>query len=153
LELALITLRRPSVQSYVEISLFPLDETLLPSAANNTFRNYRVRDSLQNEVLNEEGCGANNPDCSDTVYGCGHSRGAGARRYLGSVFRPQCPKVYILSFRTHDDRRPSKFIVLADNMKSAIKLAWEHGGSDFRFRFDKSTAEAEQMKEGALRVL
>jgi hypothetical protein len=37
--------------------------------------------------------------------------------------------VYIVSFRTHDDRRPSKFIVLADNMKSAIKKAWEHGGA------------------------
>jgi hypothetical protein len=30
-------------------------------------------------------------------------------------------KVYIVSFRSSDDRRPSKFIVLADNMKSAIK--------------------------------
>ena len=29
-------------------------------------------------------------------------------------------------------RRPSKFIVLADNMKSAIKMAWDHGGADFR---------------------
>jgi hypothetical protein len=57
-------------------------------------------------------------------------------------------KVYIVSFRTHDDRRPSKFIVLADNMKSAIKMAWEHGGADFQSRFDKSTAQAEQMKEG-----
>jgi hypothetical protein len=31
-------------------------------------------------------------------------------------------KVYIVSFRTHDDRQPSKFIVLADSMKSAIKI-------------------------------
>jgi len=38
-------------------------------------------------------------------------------------------------------------------MKSAIKMAWEHGGPDFQPRFDKSTAQAEQMKEGALRVL
>jgi len=53
-----------------------------------------------------------------------------------------------VSFRTHDDRRPSKFIVLADNMKSAINKAWEHGGADFQSRFDKSTAQAEQMKEG-----
>ena len=46
------------------------------------------------------------------------------------LFRLFCsPKVYIVSFRTHDDRRPSKFIVLADNMKSAIKTAWEHGGA------------------------
>jgi hypothetical protein len=62
-------------------------------------------------------------------------------------------KVYIVSFCTHDDRRPSKFIVLADNMKSAITKAWEHGGPDFRLRFDKSTAQAQEMKEGALRVL
>jgi hypothetical protein len=48
-------------------------------------------------------------------------------------------KVYIVSFRTLDDRRPSKFIVLADNMKSAINKAWEHGGADFQSRFDKST--------------
>jgi hypothetical protein len=58
-----------------------------------------------------------------------------------------------VSFRTFDDRRPSKFIVLAGNMRSAIDMAWEHGGSDFQFRFDKTTAQAEQMKEGALRVL
>ena len=39
------------------------------------------------------------------------------------------------------------------NPKSAINMAWEHGGTDFRMRFDKSTGQAEQMKEGALRVL
>jgi hypothetical protein len=56
---------------------------------------------------------------------------------LPSVFRyfpPAVAKVYIVSFRTHDDRRPSKFIVLAS-------------------RFDKSTAQAQEIKEGALRVL
>lgn len=53
-----------------------------------------------------------------------------------------------MSFRSNDERRPSKFIVLADNMKSAIKTAWEHGGADFQSRFDKSTGQAEQMKEG-----
>jgi hypothetical protein len=62
-------------------------------------------------------------------------------------------RVYIVSFRTHNDDRPSKFIVLADNMKSAINMAWEHGGPDFQLRFDKSTAQAAEMKEGALRVL
>jgi hypothetical protein len=45
------------------------------------------------------------------------------------------------------------FIVLADNMKSAIKMAWEHSGTDFQSRFDKSTGQAQKMKEGALRVL
>ena len=58
-----------------------------------------------------------------------------------------------MSFRSNDARRPSKFIVLADNMRAAINEAWEHGGSDFQSRFDKSTAQAEQMKAGALRVL
>jgi len=31
-------------------------------------------------------------------------------------------------------------------MKSAINMAWEHGGADFQSRFDKSTAQ--EMKEG-----
>jgi hypothetical protein len=38
-------------------------------------------------------------------------------------------------------------------MKSAIDKAWEHGGADFQSRFAKSTAQAQEMKEGALRVL
>ena len=33
-------------------------------------------------------------------------------------------------------------------MKSAIKMAWEHGGADFRLRFDKSTGQAEQLEKG-----
>lgn len=52
-----------------------------------------------------------------------------------------------VSFRSHDDRRPSKFIVLADDMKSAINKAWKHGGADFQSRFDKSTGQTQEMKE------
>ena len=70
-----------------------------------------------------------------------------------AILRPAVAKVYIVSFRSLDDRRPSNFIVLADNMKSAIEMAWEHGGLTSESRFDKSTAQAEQMKEGALRAL
>ena len=70
-----------------------------------------------------------------------------------AILRPAVAKVYIVSFRTHDDRRPSKFIVLAENIRSAITKAWEHGGVDFQSRFDKSTALAQEMKEGALQVL
>jgi hypothetical protein len=62
-------------------------------------------------------------------------------------------KVYIVSFRSIDNRRPSKFIVLADDMRAAINEAWGHGGADFQSRFDKSTAQAIEMKKGALRVL
>ena len=46
-----------------------------------------------------------------------------------------------------------RFIVVATNRKEAIEMAWEHGGADFRSRFDKSTAQAQEMKGGALRVL
>jgi hypothetical protein len=38
-------------------------------------------------------------------------------------------------------------------MRSAINMAWEHGGADFQSRFDKSTAQAQEMKAGALWVL
>jgi hypothetical protein len=38
-------------------------------------------------------------------------------------------------------------------MRSAINMAWEHGRADFQSRFDESTAQAQEMKEGALRVL
>ena len=72
---------------------------------------------------------------------------------VSRYFAPAVARVYIVSFRSNDDRRPSKFIVVADNMKSAIKIAWEHGGADFQSRFDKSTGQAQEMKEGALRVL
>ena len=83
------------------------------------------------------------------------SRGAAPLLCPGffAIFAPAVAKVYVVSFRTHDDRRPSKFIVLANNMKSAINKAWEHGGADFQSRFDKSTAQAQEMKGGALRVL
>jgi hypothetical protein len=62
-------------------------------------------------------------------------------------------KTYVVTFRSHNDDRPSKFIVLADNMKSAVTKAWEHGAADFQSRFDKATGQALEMKEGALRVL
>ena len=54
--------------------------------------------------------------------------------WLFRYFPAAVAKVYIVSFRTHDDRRPSKFIVLADNMKSAINKAWKvkHGRLDDR---------------------
>ena len=58
-------------------------------------------------------------------------------------------KVYMVSFRSNDNRRPSKFIVLADNMRAAINTAWEKGGPDFQIRFDKTTGQAQEMKRGA----
>jgi len=45
-----------------------------------------------------------------------------------------------------------KFIVVTDSMR-AIDMAWESGGADFQSRFDKATAQAEEMKKGVLRVL
>jgi hypothetical protein len=63
-----IELKRRSIQSYVEISPFSLDESRSPFGVNNTFLSFRIRDkSRKNEVRNEENCGAINPDCSDTA--------------------------------------------------------------------------------------
>ena len=62
-------------------------------------------------------------------------------------------KTYVVTFRSHNDDRPSKFIVVTDNRKQAINIAWEHGGPDFQVRFDKSSGQAQELKEGALRVL
>jgi len=51
-----IGLRRSSIQSQADFSLFPLDETLIPSTVNNHFRNYSLRDSLRHEVaMNKAG--------------------------------------------------------------------------------------------------
>jgi len=60
---------------------------------------------------------------------------------------------HIVTFRRQKDRRPSKFIVMADSMREAIEMAWESGGADFQGRFDRVTGQAEEMKKGALRVL
>ena len=43
------------------------------------------------------------------------------------MFAPAVAKVYIVTFRTHDDRRPSNFIVLADCSKDAIDMACKVG--------------------------
>ena len=87
----------------------------------------------------------------------GKSRNAGSTTILSgvetSLFCARCGQGVHSQLRTHHDRRPSKFIVLADSIKSAINTAWEHGGAGFQSRFDKSTAQAQEMKEGALRVL
>jgi len=70
------------------------------------------------------------------------------------MFRCIVRKVYVVTFRGRlKDHRPSKFVVVADGTKEAIKMAWEHGGSEFQALFDRTTAQAQEMKEGALRVL
>jgi hypothetical protein len=73
--------------------------------------------------------------------------------FLAIFCPPVAARVYIVSFRTYNADRPSKFIVLADNMRAAINMAWEHGGAKFQSHFDKSTAQAVEMTKGALRVL
>jgi hypothetical protein len=77
----MIALRR-TVQSYVEFSLSPLDESGFPTTVNNTFLSFRIRDkNCKSKVRNEESCGVINPSCVDTAYRCGYSRGAAAERY------------------------------------------------------------------------
>jgi|SRR5687767_15495608 len=45
------------LESYREFSLSAWTNLGFSSAVNNHFRNYRVRDSLQDKVRNEESCG------------------------------------------------------------------------------------------------
>ena len=82
-----------------------------------------------------------------------HENPARPAHWTEAAIKAPVTKVYIVTFRSHNDDRPSKFIVVANDRKGAIKIAWEHGGADFQSRFDKSTAQAQQMKEGTLRVL
>ena len=57
-------------------------------------------------------------------------------------------KTYVVTFRSHNGDRPSKFIVVANDRKAAINMAWEHGGADFQARFDKPTGQAQEINEG-----
>jgi len=76
-----------------------------------------------------------------------------AQLKFSRYFPPPVEKAYVVTFRSHNDDRPSKFIVVATDRKQAVNMAWKHGGSDFQARFDKATAQAQEMKEGALRLL
>src|SRR5215831_1147558 len=68
-------------------------------------------------------------------------------------FPPAVAKTYVVTFRSHNDDRPSKFIVVANDRKAAINMAWEHGGGDFQSRFDKSTAQGNERKGAADSVI
>jgi len=70
-----------------------------------------------------------------------------------AIFRPlwRRQKTYVVNFRSHNDDRPAKFIVVGDRQETAINMAWKHGGPDFQARFDQATAQAQEMKEGASR--
>jgi hypothetical protein len=74
--------------------------------------------------------------------------------FVSNYFVRAMTKAYIVTFRGRlKDHPPSKFVVLADDMKEAIDVAWEHGGPDFHAYFEKTSAQAQEMEKGALRVL
>jgi len=79
--------------------------------------------------------------------------GLPVRVCVSRYFPAAVAKTYVVTFRSHNGDRPSKFIVVAANRKQPIDMAWEHGGPDFQVRFDKASGQAQEMKEGALRVL
>ena len=57
---------------------------------------------------------------------------------------------------TYSNLRAAVNVSLRSTLKGLLTsffLAWVPGGSDFQVRFDKSTGQAHEMKEGALRVL
>ena len=67
-----------------------------------------------------------------------------------AIFPAAVAKVYIVSFRSQNDDRPSKFIELAADRKPPSRWLGNMGGADFQSRFDKTTGQAQEMKEGAL---
>jgi hypothetical protein len=58
-----------------------------------------------------------------------------------NIYLVRCARVYIVSICTHDTADHQKFIVLADNMRAAINMVWEHGGADFQFGFTGARSE------------
>src|SRR5215813_1820712 len=66
-----------------------------------------------------------------------HRKPASCSPLAFSLFLALAAKVYIVSFPTHNDDRPSKFIVMAANRKQAINMAWEHGEADLQSRSTK----------------
>src|SRR4030095_14433423 len=67
-----------------------------------------------------------------------------------AIFPPAVAKVYIVSFRTHNDDRPSKFIVLADSMKAVIKMAWEYGGGGISMLVAQHQAPGDDNEKGGV---
>ena len=67
-----------------------------------------------------------------------HGRTPLALAPVSRHFPPAVAKTYVVTFRSHNDDRPSKFIVVANDKKQAIKIAWDHGGPDFQSRCDKT---------------
>jgi hypothetical protein len=55
-------------------------------------------------------------------------------------------KTYIVTFTRSKDRRPAKFVVIANNQREAIRMAWEHGEDDFHETYDRASGQAQEMK-------
>jgi len=51
---------------------------------------------------------------------------------------PAVAKTYVVTFRSHNDDRPSKFIELAADRKPPSRWLGNMGGADFQSRFDKN---------------
>ena len=69
------------------------------------------------------------------------------------MWKTNCP------FANLPEKKRTQWALTKEEMKNCVwlkpelvKMAWEHG-ADFQVRFNKSTAQAQEMKEGALRVL
>ena len=63
---------------------------------------------------------------------------------LGALLLALCPSA--------EAQQPGKVPRIGYLCEPLSTWPGSHGGADFQSRFDKSTAQAEQMKEGALRV-
>ena len=61
-------------------------------------------------------------------------------------------KTYIVTFERAKDRRPAKFVVIANSQREAIDIAWDHGEADFHSNYEQASGQAQEMKR-VMRVL
>ena len=46
-----------------------------------------------------------------------------------------------------------QFVVMAENRKAAIDIAWDSASSEFQITHEKGAAQVKEFKRGALRIL
>src|SRR6266478_6514927 len=94
-----------TIQSYVEISLFPLDETFIPSTVNITFLSFRVRGKFSHERGgHEESCSVINPGRRGADCCRSDSPGAAAESPTSRL----CLWYHVLSDLGPLDRNPAR---------------------------------------------
>ena len=62
-------------------------------------------------------------------------------------------KTYVVTFPGAKNHIAGKFVVVAENGKAAIEIAWDSSSSEFQTTHEKGAAQVKEMKRGTMRVL